>query len=356
MAELDGRRVGGPGAEDAPSQAGVRREPAAANGRPDAGEAGGCAQEGARDLDAAALVDAYLEHLRVGRNDSPHTLRAYRGDLEDYLRWARRAGVDALHPDYRQLRRYLAELDAARYEHTTVGRRLSALRSFFDWLVAEGVLEDNPAALLQSPKRSKRLPGVVHPEEMERLLSVYGPQDAEGRAREQTPLDLRNQALLELLYASGARISEACGLGLHDLDLAQGQVRLFGKGAKERIVPVYPAAVEALRRYLDAGRAALLSPKADAQDAVFLSARGRPLSPDAARGVFKRAVRAAGLPEDLSPHAMRHSFATDLLEGGADLRSVQELLGHSSLSTTQIYTHLSVERLKEERARAHPRG
>ena len=299
-------------------------------------------------------VEAFCASLRVQRHDSEHTVRAYESDLLDYLRWAARHDLDGLHIAPKTLRRYLAEMDRAQYARTTINRRLSALRSFFKWLIVEGVIDENPAALLSGPKQPRHLPRVLRPSEVVRLLEVYGPTDADGRPREQSPADLRNVAFLELLYASGLRISEAASLRVGAIDFAQRQLKVFGKGSKERIVPVHDLALEALRRYLDEGRPKLANQTSG--DALFLGARGAALSADSLRKIFKEALRRAGLDETLSPHALRHTFATDLLNGDADLRAVQEMLGHASLSTTQIYTHVSAERLKAAHAQAHPRA
>ena len=292
------------------------------------------------DSAAAAAIEAFCDALRVERNASTHTVRAYRIDLADYARWARRASVDPLTATHRQLRRYLGELDQAQYSRTTINRRLSALRSFFRWLNVTGRVDVDPACLLQGPKQPKSLPHVIRPADMARLLSVYGKRD--------------DQALLEFLYACGARVSEASGLKVGNVDFASGQVKVFGKGSKERIIPLHDLAVSSLRAYLTAGRPRILDGKQS--EYVFVSTRGNRMTTDAIRKVFKAALREAGLDETLSPHDMRHTFATDLLDGGADLRSVQEMLGHASLSTTQIYTHLSPARLKQVHAQAHPRG
>ena len=302
----------------------------------------------------ACAVDSFCDAMRVERNASAHTVRAYRTDLEDYARWTKRASVDALSPTHKQLRRYLGELDQAQYSRTTINRRLSALRSFFRWMNVTGRSDVDPAAALQGPKQPKSLPHVIRPADMVKLLSVYGKRDASGNAREQSPEDMRNQAILEFLYACGARVSEAANLKLDGIDFASAQVKVLGKGSKERIIPLHAMALSSLNAYLMVGRPKLLSGKQS--DYVFVSVRGNAMTADAIRVMFKRALRAAGLDETLSPHAMRHTFATDLLTGGADLRSVQEMLGHSSLSTTQIYTHTSPARLKQVHAQAHPRA
>ncbi len=305
-------------------------------------------------LPGQAEVDAFCEALRVERNASEHTIRAYAIDLTDYLSWAQRAHVKPLEVSHKQLRRYLGELDRAQYSRTTINRRLSALRGFFRWLNVTGQAASDPASVLQGAKQTKGLPHVIRPKDMVKLLSVYGPKDIQGKPREQSLSDMRNQALLEFLYACGARVSEASNLKLRDVDFSSAQVKVFGKGSKERIIPLHAMALSSMRRYVISARPYLLKEKQS--DYFFVSSRGNQVTTDVIRKMFKEALRAAGLDETLSPHALRHTFATDLLDGGADLRSVQEMLGHASLSTTQIYTHLSPARLKEVHAQAHPRG
>ena len=306
------------------------------------------------DPRAAAMVEAFCDAMRVERNASAHTVRAYRIDLMDYARWSHREAIDPLAATHRQLRRYLGELDRAQYSRTTINRRLSALRSFFRWLNVTGAADEDPASVLQGPRQPKSLPHVIRPADMVKLLSVFGKRDAAGNPREQSWSDMRNQALLEFLYACGARISEASGLLTVNVDFASGQVKVFGKGSKERIIPLHDMAVSSMRAYAVVARPKLLGERSC--DYFFVSTRGNRMGTDAMRKMFKEAARRAGLDETLSPHDMRHTFATDLLDGGADLRSVQEMLGHASLSTTQIYTHLTPGRLKKVHARAHPRG
>lgn len=303
----------------------------------------------------AALLDGYLESLRYERGYSEHTIRNYRQDLEAYLRWCTRKDVDPLAATHRQLRAYLGEMDAARYARSTVNRRLSSLRGFYRWMNLVGVTDKDPAEALSGPKQGRHLPQVLKAAEMERFLSVHGPLDANGEVREQTPEDMRDQALFEFLYACGARISEAAGLTLADVDFNARLVKLFGKGRKERIVPLHDLCIDAMRAYLREARPQLIAGKPQTER-FFVSNRGAPMSADAMRKRFKATVRAAGLDDRLSPHDMRHTFATDLLDGNADLRSVQEMLGHATLSTTQIYTHLSASRLKEAHHQAHPRA
>jgi len=292
-----------------------------------------------------ALVDRFLTHLSVERGASPNTVRAYSADLQRYLEWAQRSGIDPIVLNHRQMRRYLAELDSAGYARRTIARRLSAIRSMFAFLVAEGLAASDPSSVLLTPKIPSRLPRIVPTDVLDTLLAAPD---------ETTPTGQRDGAILELLYASGARVSELSGLTLGSLDLAQGQLTLMGKGSKERLVPIHRAAVARLRLYLAEARPALVRPATG--DAVFLSARGMPLSADAIRRLFKRYLDQAGGAHSLSPHAVRHTFATHLIERGADLRSVQELLGHVALSTTQIYTHLSMKRVQDVHRDAHPRA
>ncbi len=299
-------------------------------------------------------ISGFCDSLRTERNMSEHTIRAYRTDLRTYKDWAERRGIDGLSLTYRQMRGYLVELDRAGYEKTTANRRLSALRSFFAWACVVGYAESNPAELLQGPKQKKSLPRAIRSAEMQKLLAVWSPVDNEGNPRELSPEELRNQALLEFLYACGARISEASGLLVSNVDLSLLQVKVLGKGNKERIIPLHDTAMEVMHLYLAESRPQLLGGKTS--EFFFVSNTGKQLSADGMRLIYKKALAAAGLDLSLSPHAMRHTFATDVLDGGADLRSVQEMLGHSSLSTTQIYTHLSVDRLKEAHRKSLPRG
>ncbi|WP_294373548.1 tyrosine recombinase [uncultured Slackia sp.] len=289
---------------------------------------------------------SYCDMLVVERNSSQHTVRNYRLDLLDFGRWAARSSVNPLCATRRDMRSYLGDLDYAQYSRRTVNRRLSSIRSFFRWLAAEGLVESNPADVVSGPKLARSLPRTIPPADMARLLSVWRGSDK--------PSDMRNRAILEFLYACGARISETSGLLVDNVDFDTAQVRVFGKGSKERIVPLHELAIASMRDYLFNARPALLAGKESPY--FFVSTRGNRMSPDALRKMFKQSLLAAGLDQTLSPHDMRHTFATDLVEGGADLRSVQEMLGHSSLSTTQIYTHVSISHLKEEHRRTLPRG
>jgi integrase/recombinase XerD len=291
------------------------------------------------------LVDRFLRYLIEERNVSPQTVRAYSSDLARYLEWADRAGTDPLAADPRVLRRYLADLDRAKYSRGTIARRLSAIRSLFAYLNREGVLEHDPASVVASPKRPARLPRLVPTDVLAQLLDAPG---------EGTPTDLRDRAILELLYATGARVSELSTLDCGDADLASGQIKVTGKGDKQRILPLHPEAVSRLRVYLIDGRPKLKP--GPAQSAAFLNRSGTRLTDGGIRRMLKRHLDAIGAASGVTPHTFRHTFATHLLEGGADLRTVQDLLGHVALSTTQLYTHLGVQRLQRVHRDAHPRA
>lgn len=293
----------------------------------------------------AILVDGFLRHLRVERGASKHTLSAYASDLRAYVGWAQREGLDPVTLSHRELRGYLAYMDAARYSRRTIARRLSAIRSLFTYLLENGVVERNPAAVLSAPKRPARLPRAVPEAPLTALLDAPA---GDG------PLDLRDAAILELLYATGVRVAELVSADLRDLDLAEGTLRVLGKGAKQRLVPVHPLAARRMREYLHRGRPGLS--KSFSPQRIFLSRTGRELGTGDVRRMLARRISQAGLAISASPHAIRHSFATHLLEAGADLRTVQELLGHVALSTTQTYTHVSAKRLRDVHRDTHPRA
>ncbi len=304
-------------------------------------------------FDDAAYIDMFLTYLKSVRNLSDNTVRAYATDLSSYAAWCGREELSMLQATHRSLRSYLSYLNRAQYSARTRNRHLSALRGFYKWLNKEGYLEADPSLTLTSPRTSRRLPKTMSDEDAKRLLASCDVHTSSG---------LRDRAILEFMYATGVRISEIARLDRGDLMLRQGVVRLFGKGSKERDVPLYKTACDWLELYLYEARPKLLAKSrtslkvAPAEEALFLSNRGRRMSADVLRKMFEAHVLEAGLDSGLTPHAMRHTFATELLTGGADLRVVQELLGHQSLSTTQIYTHLSIERLKDAAKQAHPRA
>lgn len=310
------------------------------------------AVEHTSDAASLALIDEYLEYLEM-LHHSAQTEKAYGSDLRSFEAWCAAHSIPFASPTHQQIRRYLGSLDMQGLSRKTANRHLSSLKGFYQWLMIAHGASSNPAAVLQGAKQARTLPKTIAQSDMDKLLSVYA--DPENAPCEPIAA-LRNQAVLELLYACGLRVSEVENLTLARLFLDQGYVSVIGKGDKERRVPLYSKAIEALSDYLKRSRPTLAAAAKQPSDACFLSNRGNPLNTSAIRKIFKQALELAGLDPSLSPHAMRHSFASDLLVGGADLRSVQELLGHSSLSTTQIYTHLSPDHLKQVQQQAHPRA
>jgi integrase/recombinase XerD len=289
-------------------------------------------------VSASAELDGFLALLAARR--APRTVEAYRRDLEALETWL---GHGAATATTDELERYLAEARAAGLAATTIARRVAASRSFFRHLQLLGARDDNPAAELELPRRARTLPRTLSAAEAERLVEA-----ASGVA----PRDLRDRALVELLYGAGLRISEALGLQRPDVDLENRLLRALGKGDKERIVPMGRPAVEAVTRYLARGRPYL---ERRPRPELFLNARGGALTRSGGFLILRRLAAVAGLePERIHPHLLRHSFATHLLEGGADLRSVQEMLGHADLSTTELYTHVSDRRRRELYFAAHP--
>lgn len=276
---------------------------------------------------------------------SPHTVRAYSGDIRDFIDWAARAQVhDPRQVDRLLLRRYLAYLSTRRYARATLSRKAAALRRYFAWLTRRGVLEADPACRLRAPSGAGRLPRVLDRAEVSALMEPPSSDRAGDAVR------CRDDAVLELLYGSGLRVSELCGLDVGDVDLRCRTVTVVGKGNRQRRLPMHDRCVAALRRWTTAGRTAMAGPDSPV-GALFLNARGRRLGPrDVRRLLDRRAVHPT------HPHALRHTFATHLLDGGADLRVVQELLGHASLRTTQVYTHVSKERLVSVHGATHPRA
>ncbi|MGH2926398.1 MAG: tyrosine recombinase XerC [Solirubrobacterales bacterium] len=291
-----------------------------------------------------AALAGFERELRT-RGASRHTLRAYRTDLTELAEWAAGRGRGPGELAYRDLRAFAAALSGRGLAASSVARKLAAVRSLHDHLVRSQGATQNPGELLPSPKRGSRLPRVLSPDQVGQLLD---------RIPASSPLELRDRALLELVYACGLRAEEVINLDLDSPDFESEALRVLGKGSKTRIVPMGEAAQRALERYLEAARPALASNPGEA--ALFVSRRGRRLSPSDVRRRLERWVREAALAGHVSPHTLRHSFATHLLEGGADLRSIQELLGHASVSTTQVYTRVEPQRLRREYARSHPRA
>jgi integrase/recombinase XerC len=290
-----------------------------------------------------AWIERFQRHLATERRLSPHTVSAYRRELAAFAKWCARTGVvDWTRLDGQQLRSFAARSHAAGLKPRSIQRRLSALRTFFAFLMREGLLQHNPALDIRAPKAGRRLPHALDVDQMARLLSMpaTGPQGQ------------RDLAMMELLYSSGLRLAELVGLNLTDLDLEDRTVRVLGKGSKARIMPVGRQAVTALKAWLR--QRVALAPAGET--AVFTSLRGRRIGARAVQLIVARRARAQGIAVGVHPHLFRHSFATHLLESSRDLRAVQELLGHASISSTQIYTHLDFQHLARIYESSHPRA
>ncbi len=298
----------------------------------------------------AALLARFGDHLRHERGRSPHTVRAYLGDLRSMAAALAEAGVtDLAEVRVADLRSWLAAMTGQGSSRATLSRRLAAARTFFRWAVRTGQLAEDPSLRLVAPGRDASLPGVLRQSDSAGLLDLAG-----VRADDQDPVHVRDRAVLELLYATGMRVGELTGLDVDDVDLPEGTARVLGKGAKERVVPFGAPAREALTGWLEGGRPALAGPRSG--PALFLGRRGGRLDQRQVRRAVHELLGHLPDAPDLGPHGLRHSAATHLLDGGADLRTVQELLGHASLATTQVYTHVSPERLRRAYQQAHPRA
>ncbi|WP_309081867.1 tyrosine recombinase XerC [Zhihengliuella sp.] len=322
----------------------------------------------------------FERYARLEQGRSDHTVRAYRSDASSLLTYATAQGARCLADvDLAILRGWMAELHAAGAAPASLARRAAAVRTFFGWAKRDGLIEADPSTRLLAPRKGRRLPAVLRQGQIERLLAAPGALEAEaraedtgGRAEQRTgapaggdpvtdALALRDAAVLELLYATGIRVSELTGLDIDDVDLGRRTLRVVGKGDKERTVPFGAPAADAVHRWTSGGRPALAADAAAHGrtahgSALLLGRRGGRLDPRQARQVVADRLRGLGDTSATGPHALRHTAATHLLDGGADLRAVQELLGHSSLATTQLYTHVSVDRLRANYQRAHPRA
>ena len=297
-----------------------------------------------------ALLDAFDDYLALERGRSEHTRRAYRGDLRALSAFLADSGpyrIDEL--TLPLLRSWLAMQAGAGAARTTLARRISAAKTFTAWAVRRGLLASDPATRLQLPKARRALPAVLRQDQARDVMAA-----AKSGAQQGDPLALRDQTIVELLYATGIRVSELCGLDVDDIDLSHRLLRVLGKGNKQRTVPFGGPAADAVGWWLADGRPGLAT--AESGPALLLGARGRRLDPRQARTVVHQTVAAVPAAPDIGPHGLRHSAATHLLEGGADLRIVQELLGHSTLATTQLYTHVTVARLRAVHDQAHPRA
>lgn len=295
-------------------------------------------------------IQAFLDHLEVERRLSSHTVMAYRNDLGQFL-----AYLEGLEPVQRprgwgnvtrdHVIGYLLAMREREYASTTIARKSAAIRSFFAFLLNQHLLTADPTAELDAPRVERSLPEVLSPEEVERLLAAPDPA---------TPTGLRDKALLELLYATGLRVSEVVGLDLDDIDLQSGTLRCVGKGNKERLLPLYQRVLNILRDYLTVARPYFQA--SEHEQAFFLNRRGQRLTRQGLWLIIKQYVDKVGIQGEVTPHTLRHSFATHMLRGGAGLREIQQMLGHASIATTQIYTHVSPDHLRKAYDEAHPRA
>jgi integrase/recombinase XerC len=297
------------------------------------------------------IREAYSHYLANEKALSTHTVRAYLGDLDSFVEHLGNNGVNDLSDiNLPLIRSWLATQQVRGGARTTLSRRATSIRLFTKWATKRGYLVTDVGSTLASPKPHRTLPGVLTQGDAVTALDSMATRAAEF----DTPTSIRDVAIVELLYATGARVSEVCGLDLEDLDFNRNTIRVLGKGNKERMIPMGAPAVKALNTYISGARSQLLNDKS--ARALFLGARGKRIDQRAVRTIVYEALSALEGVERMGPHALRHSAATHLLEGGADLRTVQEILGHSSLATTQIYTHVSTDRLRQAFKQAHPRA
>lgn len=283
-------------------------------------------------------IDKFINYLKVERNAAGHTINNYTIDLDSFSLFL--AGKDISQVNHLILRRFLAEMRSKSYSKRTIARKLASLRSFFKFLYREGYIKSNPVTAISSPKLDKKLPKFLDVNKVVQLILKPDTNTSTG---------LRDRAILETLYSTGIRVSELVGLDSGDIDYISGVIKVFGKGSKERMVPIGDEALNAIRRYNE-------NKNRKDKDAVFLNNRAGRLTDRSVRRILDKYIRQCAIEEKISPHSLRHSFATHLLDRGADLRSVQELLGHMNLSTTQIYTHVTMDRLKSVYDKAHPRA
>lgn len=294
-------------------------------------------------------IEDFKTYLSVEKNFSEHTLSAYTSDIVSFILWL--DNVSCVNVDFTKLREYLHFIQRFEYQKTTIARKVAAIRTFYKFLFRERYIDTNPAVSLSAPKRPKSLPKFLTPEEVEQILN---------NVKIETPAGFRNRVILELLWATGMRISELSNLNFGDLNLDENEIRVFGKGAKERIVLVSDRAKGYLLQYIKSARS-LIAPEYDTGEItddtpLFINNTGYRLQNKTVRKVINEIVEKIELPKKVTPHVFRHSFATKLIENGADLRVVQELLGHAGISNTQIYTHISMKHMKDVYETAHPHG
>ena len=294
------------------------------------------------------ILEQFRAYIIVEKNFSEHTAKAYVSDVLSFLIWLGEVSLEKV--DYALIREYLSFIHKFDYKKTTVSRKISALRTFYKYLYREHFVEANPVSAISSPKKDKTLPKFLERDEVEKILN---------NVNIESPAGFRNRAILELLWATGMRVSELSGLNFGDLNLAHNEIRVLGKGAKERIVLVSDRAKSYLERYIQTARRLVAvgydAPKCDETSPVFINNTGYRLNPKTIRNAINQIVDKLSLPKKVTPHVFRHSFATYLIENGADLRVVQELLGHASISNTQIYTHISTKHLTDTYNKTHPR-
>ncbi|MFB0527208.1 MAG: site-specific tyrosine recombinase/integron integrase, partial [bacterium] len=300
-------------------------------------------------------LDRFITHLRVERNFSPHTLVGYEGDLKSFINFLKRDKIDSLNKvDRLQVRKFLALLAGKDFKKSTIARKLSSVRSFFSYLTREKIIVQNPTIHIPTPKRMKTVPSFLDLHEVKLLLEL---------PNRRTLLGLRDRAILEILYGSGLRVSELVNLNISDVDLLGGMIKVKGKGSKERLVPIGETGLASIERYLRMrqlpGKAAFFRIKSFQnlsynKEPIFLNFQGSRLNAQSINRLVHKYIRLASIKKRVSPHTLRHTFATHLLDAGCDLRAVQEMLGHASLSTTQIYTHVTTERLKRIYKKYHP--
>ncbi|PDM41255.1 tyrosine recombinase XerC [Parageobacillus yumthangensis] len=290
----------------------------------------------------------FIEYLQVEKNYSQYTIVCYQRDVEQFFEFMNEQGIHHLHEvTYNDVRLYLTKLYEQKQSSRSISRKISSLRSFYKFLLREKKVKENPFALVALPKKEQKIPNFLYEQELEKLFYVNDVNTAIGQ---------RNQAILELLYATGVRVSECCHIQLSDIDFSVSTILIHGKGNKQRYVPFGRFAKEALERYIHHGRRELLQKAKSAHAYLFVNARGNPLTPRGVRYILDEIVKKAALTQNISPHVLRHTFATHLLNEGADMRTVQELLGHAHLSSTQVYTHVTKDRLRHIYLHTHPRA
>ncbi|MDM5213394.1 tyrosine recombinase XerC [Peribacillus sp. NJ4] len=292
-------------------------------------------------------LSSFIEYLQIEKNSSHYTIENYKRDIQEFFLFLNEQGIaDITSVEYFDVRLFLTNLYEKKLSKRTVARKTSCLRSFYKFLLREGDVKDNPFSLVSLPKKDQRLPRFLYEKEMKLLFSTL---------KKDSPIGIRNNALLELLYATGIRVSECCEIKLQDIDLSLGTVLVHGKGKKDRYVPVGRYAQEAIDLYIRTARMEMTSSDAKAHVYLFVNFRGDPLTPRGVRYILNELIKKSAADGSLHPHMLRHSFATHLLNNGADIRTVQELLGHSKISSTQVYTHVTKDQLKKVYNASHPR-